>query len=342
MSGPTSAASVAPVRIGIVGAGGIAKAYAEILGGAFAVPAVAAGVADVRTDAAEAMAGPLGVPAFASAEAMADALAGSLDAVVVCTPPVTHAALAADFGRRGTHVLCEKPLALHRAEAEAIVARAAADGIVLGMPTKFRHCADIVAAGELMTNGKLGDIRLVENAFTSRVDMSTRWNSDPAVSGGGVLMDNGTHSVDLLRFLLGPLREILAVEQARPGTMKVDDCARLHVRTVSGVDASVDLAWSIDKSLPYFLNVYGTEGEARVGWRDGSWRTLGPSGVGEWTTLGGGYAKFPAMGGALAQFCLAVRGVEPLKVTGADAIAAAAAIDAAYESLATGGWAQVV
>ena len=47
------------------------------------------------------------------------------------------------------------------------------------------------------------------------------------------------------------------------------------------------------------------------------------------------------MGGALAQFCLAVRGIEPLKVTGADAIAAAAAIDAAYESLAKGGWAQV-
>ena len=352
MSGPTTgpttaadvggAASVAPVRIGIVGAGGIAKAYAEILGGAFAVPAVAGGVADVRTDAAEAMAGPLGVPAFVSAAAMADALAGSIDAVVVCTPPVTHAALAADFGCRGVHVLCEKPLALHRAEAEAMVARAATDGIVLGMPTKFRYCADIVAAGELMTNGKLGDIRLVENAFTSRVDMSTRWNSDPAVSGGGVLMDNGTHSVDLLRFLLGPLREILAVEQARPGTMQVDDCARLHVRTVSGVDASVDLAWSIDKSLPYFLNVYGTEGEARVGWGDGSWRTISRSGVGEWTALGGGYAKFPAMGGALAQFCLAVRGVEPLKVTGADAIAAAAAIEAAYESLAKGGWAQVV
>lgn len=343
MSGPTSAANaagsaVAPVRLGIVGAGGIAKAYAEILGGAFAVPAVAAGVADVRTDAAEAMAGPLGVAAFESAEAMADALAGSLDAVVVCTPPATHAALAADFGRRGVHVLCEKPLALHRAEAEAMVAQAATDGIVLGMPTKFRYCADIVAAGELMTNGKLGDIRLVENAFTSRVDMSTRWNSDPEVSGGGVLMDNGTHSVDLLRFLLGPLREILAVEQARPGTMQVDDCARLHVRAASGVDASVDLAWSIDKSLPYFLNVYGTEGEARVGWRDGSWRTYG----GEWTALGGGYAKFPAMGGALAQFCHAVRGVEPLKVTGADAIAAAAAIDAAYESLAKGGWAQVV
>jgi predicted dehydrogenase len=167
--------------------------------------------------------------------------------------------------------------------------------------------------------------------------MSNRWNSDPAVSGGGVLMDNGTHSVDLLRFLLGPLSEILAVEQARPGTMKVDDCARLHVRAASGVDASVDLAWSIDKSLAYFINVYGTEGEARVGWRESSWRSYG----GEWTPIGPGYGKFPAMGGALAQFCLAVRGVEPLKVTGQDAIAAAAAIDAAYTSLRDGGWARV-
>lgn len=322
------------MRLAVIGAGGIARAYGEILGGAHPVPATAVGVADVHPAAAEALAGPLGVPTFPSAEALLDGLAGGVDAVVLCTPPNTHAELTARFGAAGVHVLCEKPLAVNRTTAQAMVDAAAADGITLGMATKFRFCADVRAVADLIGAGSLGALRLVENAFTSRVDMSTRWNADPAVSGGGVLVDNGTHSVDLLRYLLGPLAEVLAVEVARPATMVVDDAARLHVRAESGVDGSVDLAWSIDKSLADFLRVYGTEGEARVGWRESAWRRYGE----DWQVIGPGYGKHAAMGGALAQFCRAVAGDEALEVPGTEGVAAALAVDAAYESLRRGGW----
>lgn len=324
----------AAVRLAIVGAGGIARAYGEILGGAHPVPATAVGVADVHPAAAESLAGPLGVPTFSSSDALVEGLGGGLDAVVLCTPPNTHRALAAQFGAAGVHVLCEKPLAVDRTVAAGMVADAAAAGITLGMATKFRFCDDVRAVAELIGAGSLGALRLVENAFTSRVDMSNRWNADPAISGGGVLVDNGTHSVDLLRYLLGPLAEVLAVEVARPTTMIVDDAARLHVRAESGVDGAVDLAWSIDKGLADFLHVYGTDGEARVGWRESAWRTYG----GDWQLIGPGYAKHAAMGGALAQFCRAVAGDEPLEVPASEGVAAATAIDAAYESLRRGGW----
>lgn len=324
----------APVRLAVVGAGGIAKAYGEILGGAHPVPAAAAAVVDVRDDAAAALAAPLGVPTFGTAEALLAELGGALDAVVLCTPPNTHQALAATFAAAGVHVLCEKPLAVNRATAEAMVATAAEHRTLLGMATKFRFCDDVRTVASMMREGRLGAVRLVENAFTSRVDMSGRWNADASVSGGGVLVDNGTHSVDLLRFLLGPLAEVLAVETCRPSSMNVDDCARLHVRAESGVDAAVDLAWSIDKSLSDFLKVYGTEGEARVGWRESAWRTYG----GEWQPIGPGYGKHPAMGGALAQFCRAVQGDEALEVSATEGVVAAQTIDAAYESLRRGGW----
>ena len=88
------------------------------------------------------------------------------------------------------------------------------------------------------------------------------------------------------------------------------------------------------KARPDFLRVYGTEGEVRVGWRESAWRRYGE----DWDVFGSGYAKFPAMGGALDAFCRAVRGVAPLAVTTDDAVAAAAAVDAAYASLTTGGW----
>jgi predicted dehydrogenase len=321
---------VTPVKIGVVGAGGIAQAYAALL--AESATATCVGVADVRPDAARAMAEPLGAASFVSADELA--AQSGLEAVVLCTPPATHLGLAELFADRGVHVLCEKPLALNRHGSAEMASMAERAGIVLTMATKFRFCDDVNRAALIMSSGRIGPIRLVEVAFTSRVDMSGRWNSDPAVSGGGVLVDNGTHAVDLVRHLLGPVSEVLAVETSRPVGFVVDDTARLNLRTEGGVDAHVDLSWSIDKSLADFARVYGTLGEVRVGWRESAWRAYGS----DWETIGDGYAKFPAMGGALDAFCRAVRGDAPLPVTVDDGIAAALCIDAAYESLRRGAW----
>jgi len=180
-------------------------------------------------------------------------------------------------------------------------------------------------------------LRLVENAFTSRVDMGSRWNSDPAISGGGVIVDNGTHSVDLVRFVAGPVAEVLAVESARPDGFVVEDTVTLHLHTEDDVDATVDLSWSIDKSLSDFLRLYGTEGEVRVGWRESAWRRYGQ----DWQIIGPGYAKVPAMSGAVVQFARALRGEEELAVTPADGIAAAQVVDACYESLRQGAWVKI-
>ena len=318
------------VNIGIVGAGGIAKAYADLLPSSNTATCV--GVVDINIEAAAAMADGLGCPSFASV----DGLAGldGLEAVVLCTPPVTHVALAERFADIGVHVLSEKPLAVNRHAAAEMAAIAERGGVVVTMATKFRFCNDVNRAALIQSSGRIGEVRLVENGFTSRVDMGGRWNSDRAISGGGVLVDNGTHSVDLIRYLLGPIAEVLAVETSRPGDFAVDDTCRLHLRTEAGTDAHVDLSWSIDKSLADFLRIYGTLGEIRVGWRESAWRLHG----GEWEIIGSGYAKGPAMGGALDAFCLAVRGEAPLVVTVDDGIAAATCIDAAYESLRRGGW----
>lgn len=327
-----SPATTPPVRLALVGAGGIAQAYAELLGDCSF--AVAVGVADVDPAAAERWAAKVGCPWYTDPAAL---LTVAPEAVVICTPPATHAALAELFTSHGVAVLSEKPLSVDQPTAFAMLESAVRHDALLAMAAKFRFCTDIRRTAALIEGGELGDLRLIENTFTSRLDMRNRWNSRRPLSGGGVVIDNGTHSVDLLAWLCGPIVEVLATEQARPAGLEVEDTARLQLRTERGIDATVDLSWSIDKSLDDFLRVFGTEGEARVGWRSSAWRRYG----GEWEPLGTGYSKLEAMGGALEQFCRAVRGLEAPAVGATEAVASAAVIDAAYRSLANGGWATV-
>ena len=163
------------LRFGIVGAGAIAQTYAQTFAGSQL--ARAAAVADVRFDAAGALAERLDCAAFADYRQMlADA---ELDAMVVCTPPVSHPEICIAAIERKLPVLCEKPLAIDVAGARRMVAAAESAGVLLTMASKFRYVEDVVRAKSIVASGILGEIILFENTFTARVDMAARWNADP-------------------------------------------------------------------------------------------------------------------------------------------------------------------
>lgn len=322
------------LRFGLVGAGAIGTAYRDVFAGVEGARLVA--IADCRPRAADVLADLLGAASYPSARAMLDG--EGLDAVVVCTPPATHAEVALQAIGRGVHVLCEKPLSIDTASAARMLDGAARAGVECAMATKFRFVDDVVRARALVESGILGELIQVENVFTGRVDMRRRWYSDPAVSGGGVLIDNGTHSVDLVRYFLGPIVEVLAVEGPRAEHLAVEDNGRMLLRAESEVLASVELSWSYQRPTDSYLDVYGTQGTLRVGWQASRYRQVGSE---EWVDLGTGYDKITCMRGQVEAFCAAVRGERPLAVTADDALASVRVIEAAYASLGSGTWAGV-
>jgi predicted dehydrogenase len=322
------------MQLGLIGAGGIAQTYVQAL--ADSATAELMGVADVRASAAEALAERAGCRAFHSFENLLDET--ECEGVIVCTPPVTHPEICCAVLDRGVNVLCEKPLAVGIDEARTMVAAAERSGAQLTMASKFRYARDVVEAKSIVTSGVIGDVVLFENAFTSRVEMKSRWNSDPTISGGGVLVDNGTHSVDILRYFLGPLVEIQTIEGRRVQDIPVEDTVRVFVRSAAGVMGSIDLSWSLNKELPYYISVYGSGGTVHVGWKESKFRRADDK---EWTVFGSGYDKVQAFRSQIDNFVRSVRGQELPLIALADALASVEVIDAAYDAMWRAAWVAV-
>jgi predicted dehydrogenase len=323
--------SISPVRFGLVGAGAISQSYALAFESCAIAQVVA--VSDTNLAAAQELAHKLKCKSYASHDTMARE--AQLDAVLICTPPSTHPDICLEFLDQGVAVLCEKPLSVDVASAMRIIQKARSTGVKLTMASKFRFVEDVTRAKNLVASGVLGDIVMVENFFTSHVDMRNRWNSNPSISGGGVLIDNGTHSVDLIRYFAGPLKEIHVVEGKRSQHLPVEETVHVFVRSESGVLGTVDLSWVINKELESYFRIYGSEGTISVGWKESKFLLAGSR---EWKLFGKGYNKVQAFRSQIENFAKALRGEEMLLLTLDDALASVQVIESAYASLRDSRW----
>lgn len=328
------------LQIGIVGCGRIAQAHAAALREISALHL--AGVCDVDEGAAARLArffngaqpgneSGLSAPrVFGDHNAMAQAI--RLDCAIICTPPVSHPAVVRDLLQRGVHVLCEKPLATTLEAAHAMTATAARCGVLLVLALKFRFASGVLEARKILGSGLLGEVVLFENSFCQPMEMAGRWNADARVAGGGVLMDNGPHALDLARFLVGPLTQIKA-HLSRVQPLPVEDTARLCFqaqplnagRPVAGV---IDLSWSLDKGSDAFIAVHGTRGTLHIGWSGSRWRVHDNGAPGEWQ-LFSGYDRHEAFVRQLQNFAASVARTQSPCVSTEDALACVQTVETA-------------
>jgi predicted dehydrogenase len=166
-------------------------------------PALAVGgsqvamVADVRQDAAATLAASVGCPATSQ---WGDIVArDDVDAVIICTPPHLHAEIAVAAMRAGKHVLCEKPLARSVDEAQAMVRAARESGVRIKCGFNLRHHPGIHQAHQWYEAGAIGEIDWIRGRYGigGRPRYEQDWRAREEVSGGGQLMDQGVHLLDL-------------------------------------------------------------------------------------------------------------------------------------------------
>lgn len=323
-----------PVKAGLIGLGGIAQAYLEAFDRVGSCNLVA--VTDLDPSRMNAATEGRPINGYASFD---DMLAGEkdLEAVFICTPPNTHEDLTLKAVEAGLHVLCEKPLSTSVESADRMKAAAEKHNRILTMASKFRYVDDVLAAKELVDYGQIGDVILFENAFTSFVDMSGRWNSNPDVSGGGVLIDNGTHSLDIARYFLGPISDVRVIEGRRCQGLDVEETVTIFVKSDQGVLGNIDLSWTIHKPAECFINIYGSKGMICVGWQESRYRV----GNGDWIKFGNGYDKVRAFTNQIGNFSRSIRGTEELRITSADGVASVRAVTAAYKALEEEPWVRI-
>jgi predicted dehydrogenase len=315
-------------RVGLIGTGGIGRAHAQAAAGLS--DGVLAGVADIDDATAAAVSAEHAVEALPVA-AFADP--DRFDLVVVASPPVTHPDVVEPLLRAGVPVMCEKPLAVDLATARRLAAVSDSTGTPLTMATKFRFVDDVALTRELIATGALGEVLKVEVAFAGRVEMGQRWNSLREVSGGGVLIDNATHGIDLVRHLVGDIVEVAVLDHPAGQAIAVEDGSTLLGRTATGVLAQVDVTWSFRRLSPVYCAVYGTAGSVEISWSGARAVTRDTS---EPYAFGSGYRKIDSLRDNLAVVLTALAAGQPPPVTAADAVAAAAVIEAGYAAAAAG------
>jgi predicted dehydrogenase len=321
------------LRVGVVGLGRAGRVH---LNAWRAVPGVhVAAVCDPLPDAVT-TARAEGLLALTDpGELFAD---GGLDAVSIAAPPAQHAPLAIAALERGLHVLCEKPLAIQGPAAMRMIQASARTGRQLLLATKFRHVPDVVAARGLVAGGAIGEPLAFEIDFSSRVDMTRRWNARRGIAGGGVIIDNGCHAFDIVAFLFGTVTRVLATSLKPAQALPVEDSATIMVEVTRGLIGRIDLSWSLATQRETYVMIHGTEGSIDIGWRQSRVRLRGraprPLAAGVYDKHASHVAMMEAFVGVLA-------GKRRPWISPGECLRTVAAVEASYHSLRSGSWVPV-
>lgn len=207
-----------------------------------------------------------------------------VEAVILAMPPKWHAEWAVKAAQAGKHVFCEKPMARSLAECDAMIAACKEAGVQLMVAEMKRFNPGFRKAKELLDQRVIGDIFLARY-HNSYFEPHTRegWWTDVPISGGGEMMNELTHQVNVLRWLLGPVTEVGCMSNHPQGPTPEDNAAvslrfesnAISVVTISWMTKSYNLAFPapLEHAWDERIELFGTDGSLRIETPFTYWRT---------------------------------------------------------------------
>ena len=260
--------TLAKLRFGIIGAGGIARSHANALRQLSDVAELVA-AADVIPAAAESLQQRFGVEALGGEDAISRLLARrDIDAVTLATPSGLHSEQAVQALDAGKHCLSEKPIAITLEQADAMIAAQRRTGKALGCVFQARYEPASVIVKRAITEGRMGRI-VHANAYlkwyrAQEYYDAGGWRGTWRMDGGGALMNQSVHKVDLVQYLAGPVATVNGYAGTLAHRIETEDVAVAAVRFQNGALGTIE---GMTNALPNAytrVEVYGTEGSATI------------------------------------------------------------------------------
>jgi len=258
-------------RVGLVGTGGVGRKRAAVV--AEHDDCALVSVCDVDAESARSLAVEAGASVAGTwAELVSDP---ELDLVVVATTHDALAEISAAALRAGKHVLCEKPVGRNPAEVRQVVAAAGQSGACLRAGYNHRFHPAVARVREVAASGQLGPLHFIRGRYGhgGRPGYDREWRGIAERAGGGEMLDQGAHLVDLSRWMLGEFATVTGcAETLFWDVAPLEDTAFGLFRTSRGQVASLHVSWTQWKNL-FCFEVFGRDGYAIAEGLGGSYGT---------------------------------------------------------------------
>jgi len=259
-----------------------------------------------------------------------------IQGAIVTSENVNHKRDVLAAARAGVHVLCEKPISVSVADAQEMIEACARAGVQLMIAFPCRYSPAYLRLAEMVRNGELGEILCIKG--TNRGENPGGWFNDPALAGGGTVIDHTVHVVDIMRSLLGQevVKVYAEIDTVFDPTLPCDDAGVLTMNFEGGCCASLDASWSRPANYP----TWGDVTMALIGTGGNAWADLFVEHVDIWRVDAGTYTweayGHDANADLIADFCRCIETGAPVPISGHDGLKAMEVALGAYRSAAVG------
>ena len=248
------------VRFGIIGCGMIADFHFRAIEGIEDAETI--GCVDAYAPSAERFAAAHGIKKY---DTLADMLGdAAIDAVTICTPSGLHTQQAIDAMNAGKHVVCEKPMSLTLEDADLLIAVANKTQVKVCIISQFRYAPAVQAVTTAIEAGALGNI--VSGSLQMKYYRSDEyyasgaWRGTKAMDGGGCLMNQGIHGVDVFRYLMGPVKSLVGYARTQQRKIEVEDSAAAALEFASGAVGTLEGSTVCYPGYPRRIEICGDKG----------------------------------------------------------------------------------